>query len=103
MLGESSGGLTGDGSGGTAFASRDHDEEFHDAVVDPGAATLHNEDILIPDRSVDAHVGLAIAEFLQLAASWLSAQAFADGFRQEWMRGAREDLHPAHIALLAPP
>lgn len=80
MIVESNGGLTGDGSGGAAFAGRDHDEELHHAVVDLGAAALHDENILIPDRGIDANIGLAIAEFLQFALGWLSAQALADGF-----------------------
>lgn len=59
--------LTCDGLGGAALAGRDHDEHFHDIVVDPddtsaspspltrnmgnilAAAALHNEDILIAD------------------------------------------------------
>lgn len=56
--------LTSDGLRGTAFAGVDHNEHFHDIVVDPAtsvsplarnagvllaAAALHDEDILITD------------------------------------------------------
>ena len=37
----------GDGFGRTAFASRDHNEHLHDAVVGLVASALNDEDILI--------------------------------------------------------
>ena len=66
------GGLTSDGTGTAALASRDHDEKFHNAVVDLGAPTLDDEDVLVPNRGVDTDAGLAITEFLKLTFCWLS-------------------------------
>ena len=59
--------LTSDGLGRAALAGGDHDEQFHDIVVDSeqsvsplarnsgillAAAALHDEDILVTDRSL---------------------------------------------------
>ena len=55
-----------DGSCWATFAGRDHDQKLHNTVIDLAAATLDNIDILIPNRHIDIHPGLSIAEFSQV-------------------------------------
>lgn len=71
------------GFGGTALAGRDHDEHFHDTIVDLAASALDDKDILVTNGSLNADGGLTIAEFLQLGFCWRGAQTFADGFDKE--------------------
>lgn len=47
-------GLTSNTLGGAAFARGDHNEHFHEAVIDMVASTLDNEDILVSDRGFKA-------------------------------------------------
>lgn len=60
-------GLTCNGLGAATFASRDHDQELHQAIIDFTATALYYEDVLIPNRCVDTDRSLAIAEFLEFA------------------------------------
>ena len=75
---KSSVGLTGDGTGTSALASRDHNEQFHDTIVDLGTPALHDEDILVTNRCIDANTGLAIAKFLEITFGRLSTKTLAD-------------------------
>lgn len=46
--------------GGAALARRDHDEQLHDGVINPGAPRLDNEDILLSDACEDPDTCLAL-------------------------------------------
>lgn len=37
--------------GRASLAGRDHDTQFHDIIIDLGAATLNDKDILLPNRA----------------------------------------------------
>lgn len=52
--------LTGDLGGRTSFAGRDHDQQFHDGVIDLGAAGLDNKDVLLSDAVGDLDARLAL-------------------------------------------
>ena len=58
-------GLTCNRLGAATFASRNHDQELHQAIVDLTATALYNEDFLVSNRCVDTDRSLAIAEFLK--------------------------------------
>ena len=83
----------------TALACRDQNQHLHKTVIDLLASTLDDEDILIPDRSLDADGGLAIAEFFQVNFRFGGAQTFADCVDQVRMGGARENLDASHSEL----
>lgn len=78
------------------FARGDHNQQLHDTVIDLGAATLNNKDILVPNRDADIHTGFAIAEFSKFAFAGKCSKTLADRIREGRMRGAREYLNTAH-------
>lgn len=59
------------GSGAT-FAGTNHDEQFHDRVVDSGAAGLYNEDVLFSNTVEDLNARLALLQsnVAQLISLW---------------------------------
>ena len=46
--------LTSNALGGAALAGRNHDEHFHEAIVDVATSALNNEYILVSDRGLKA-------------------------------------------------
>lgn len=52
--------LTSDLGGRASFAGRDHNQQFHNGIIDLGTAGLHNEDILLSDtiEHLDARLAL---------------------------------------------
>jgi hypothetical protein len=53
----------GDAARRSGFASGDEDEEFHEVVVDVGAASLDDEDVFVADGFQDLGADLSVAEF----------------------------------------
>lgn len=52
--------LTGYLRGRATLAGRDHDQELHDGVIDPGAPGLDDKHVLFPDTSHDPHASFAL-------------------------------------------
>lgn len=50
------------------FAGTDHDKQFHDGIVDPGAPRLNNEHILLANAGQDAHTRLTL--FVKERLAW---------------------------------
>lgn len=63
-------GLTGYRLCGTAFTGGDHDQKLHNTVVDLPTSALDDEDILLSYRSLNAHGGFSVAEFLEICLGW---------------------------------
>lgn len=59
-VGSALGLLTGDLRGRATLAGRDHDQEFHDGVVNPRTPGLDNEHVLFPDTGHDPHASFAL-------------------------------------------
>lgn len=62
----------------TAFAGGDHDEQLHEAVIDPITAALYNENILVPNGGPKLDRRFTVAEFGELAFRGLYSKPFAD-------------------------
>lgn len=75
--------------GRATLASRDHDEQLHDGVVDSGTPRLDNEDILLSDACEDPDTCLALGSQL------VSAEADSQG-----TKNGNEELQGAHIGEL---
>lgn len=84
---------------GPALAGGDHNQEFHDTVVDLSAAALDNVNILVTHRHPNVYAGLAVAEFPKISTSRLGPQAFTDGFSQKGVGCPREDLYSPHLRI----
>lgn len=85
---------------GPALAGGDHDQEFHDTVIDLAAAALDDVNILVTHRNPNVYTGLAIAELPKIGTSRLGPQAFTDGFSQEGVGCPREDLYSPHLRIV---
>lgn len=80
----------------TALASRNHNEQLHDGVVDLGAARLDDKDILLSHAGENPDAGLAIGKLGELGVSWSHPQVRTYFAREGWARTAREDQGAAH-------
>lgn len=91
-----SGRHTSDLAGRASLASRNHDEQLHDGVVDLGAAGLNDEDILLADAGEDPDARLSVGELGELSISWRHTQVFAYFAGEGRARAARKDEGAAH-------
>ncbi len=73
-----------------SLASRDHNEQFHDSIVDLGAARLNDEDVLLADAGEDANAGFAIGKLRELGVGRLHSEVLAYLTRESRARRARE-------------
>lgn len=53
--------------GRATFTGTDHDEQFHDGVVDAGAPRLNDENVLLANTRQDAYARLTLVVNQQLA------------------------------------
>jgi hypothetical protein len=74
----------------------DHDEQFHDLVVEPVFRRLNDEGVGPPDALVEACVDLAVGEGLEQHAAQVDAQLLGDLLAEHGVAASRED----HEALL---
>lgn len=85
---------------GTAFAGRDHDQEFHNTVIDLVASALDNVDILVTHGGANAHARLAIAELSQLSFRGDGTQALTNSFSEDGVGCPAENLDASHCGSL---
>lgn len=70
----------------------DHDQKFHQVVVDGRARGLDEEHVLSPDRFAKVHGDLSVAERADFDTAQNGFQFFRDGFRQRLVGVARKQL-----------
>ena len=72
----------GDPAGRGALEGVDHDQQFHDRVVDRRGKRLHDEDIVLAHALADADEGVVVAELEDFGAARRDADVVADLLRQ---------------------
>ena len=75
----------GNASGGCPLERIDHNEQFHEIVVDGGAGRLDHKHIAAADRLIQRHKDLAVRERAYLGFTQLRSHEFADFLRQFWI------------------
>ena len=93
----------GDAGSGCALEGVDHDEKFHEVLIDGIAGGLDDEDVDAADVLEKLEVDFAIGEALQFDLADGNADVTADLFRQRAVRRSAEKLEAPVLAEIASP
>jgi len=83
---------SGDAAGGSTAAGIDHDQQFHQVIIDGFAGGLDQENIAATDGLFQRNGGLAVGEGLDSALAQRHPQFGADGFSKFGVGVAGENL-----------
>ena len=92
-----------DAGRGGALECVDHDQQFHQVLVDGIAGGLHDEDVDAADILEQLEVDFAIGKALQLGLAHRDADVAADLFGQRPVGRAAEELEAPVLAQIASP
>ena len=82
----------GDSASAGSLACVDHDEQFHQVVIDLATAGLDNENVLISNRLTDGNGGLLVGVLRHSNSAELKTQARGHGLGQLGVGVTREQL-----------